>query len=123
MKGRGLWVLITAMLVLPVSVTQAEDPPVLTETQTLKAENLRLKFALLQQQQQQLQEAAQKLEAERVTLESEFRVTLRALPTQTFNWQTLRFDGTRTADAKPVNTPPTGASAQPSAEKPPRSQP
>lgn len=107
--------LTTAALTMVEAQAQTPAPPApaaLSEVDRLKAENLRLRFALLQQQEQQLREAAQKLEAERVTLEAAFRTALRAAPDATFNWQTLQFDGTATAAAPPPRGPgPSGAPA------------
>jgi len=103
----------------------AQSQPALSETDTLRAENLRLRFALLQQQEAMLRTEAQKLETERVAFEALFRQTLNALPGQTFNWQTLRFDGPPTGAASPTPSgAATGAPAPKSGGKPPeRRQP
>jgi methionine-rich copper-binding protein CopC len=86
---------------------------VLTEVQRLKAENLRLRFALLQQQQRDIEQAGTKLQEEAKTLEVEFRQTLKPSPEQTFNWTTLAFDG------KPTAASTNGAAPSSTAAKPP----
>lgn len=83
------WVLVGA----PVAGQPPPPPPAaLTEVQRLKADNLRLRYALLTAQQQALQEQATKLELERRALEDDFRTTLRPPAAAIFNWQTLGFD-------------------------------
>lgn len=73
--------------------------PALSEVQKLKGENLRLKFALLQSQKQELDQAIQKVQEEAKALEEDFRATLKPSPEQTLNWQTLTFVGPPTVAA------------------------
>lgn len=78
----------------------------LSEVQRLRAENLRLRFALWQQQRETIEREGTRLQDEAKTIEAEFRKTLGALPAQTFNWTTLSFDGVApTGGAAPSSSP------------------
>lgn len=110
-----------AVAPLPAQAPPAAAPA-LSETQRLKAENLRLRFVLLQQEEQRLREAVARLEEERVALEAAFRQTLKASPGQTFNWQTLSFDSAPTGAASspiPTGATPAAAPAPTNGAKPP----
>lgn len=86
--------------------------PALSEVQRLRADNLKLRVALLQAQQRELAQAAEALERERLTLEAEFRAVLTPPDGSTFNWQTLSFDS-----PPPAVPATTGAAAPKSDDK------
>lgn len=87
-----------AVAPLPAQAPPA-TAPVLTEMQRLKADNLKLRYALLQAQQREVQQLAETLERERTMLEGEFRQTLQPPAGSAFNWTTYSFDKPPTADA------------------------
>jgi hypothetical protein len=73
---------------------------ILSEVQKLKAENLKLRYALAEQQRASLQRELQGIEQDRRRLEAEFRAALGATPDQSFDWTTLVF-----LPAAPPETP------------------
>lgn len=94
--------LIAVLLLLSVGLAgQAK----LSEVETLKAENLKLKAQLVELQralaQAQLDQSTRELNEQRAQLETAFRVTLQAPADAVFNWQTLTFEA-----PKPPAEPP-----------------
>lgn len=95
--GLILALVIAAVLFAVEAFGQPAAPPVqpatvLTEVQRLKAENLRLRFALVEQQRRDLEQAVQKLQEEARQMESDLRVALKPAEGATWNWGTLVFD-------------------------------
>lgn len=84
--------LVVLLSLAPVAGWAQSPPATLTDVQRLRAENLRLRLVILQQQQQALQESARRLDDERRGLEAEFRAALQPPATHVFNWLTLSFD-------------------------------
>ena len=88
-------------MLLLASLAGAQTPPapptgpVLSQVDTLKAENLRLKAQLLELQrglaQCQLDTGTAALNSERTKLEAEFRLVLKPKDGETFDWTTLTF--------------------------------
>jgi hypothetical protein len=87
--------------------------PALSETQRLKADNLKLRFALLQAQQRELQQAADALDRDRAALEAEFRQTLQPPAGSAFNWNTYSFDRAPTDGAATGAPAPTNGDRKP----------
>lgn len=77
------------------NVPASSAAPQLTEIQKLRAENLQLKVAVTQLRlalaQREAETAAAQLDQQRLALEQEFRRTLKAGPSDTFDWQKLIF--------------------------------
>lgn len=84
---RAALVLLVLVLALPVGASGT-----LSETERLRADNLKLRIALLNAQQRELQQAAEALERERIELEAAFRLSLKADPNMVFNWNTYTFE-------------------------------
>lgn len=87
---------LSALLLLCLTgVGIAQDAPVLSEVQRLKAENFQLTIevaqlkATLAERENRL--LSIDLSLRQTALVDEFRATLKAAPTATFNWSTLTF--------------------------------
>lgn len=101
-----------AVAPLPAQAPPA-TAPALSETQRLKADNLKLRFALLQAQQRELQQAADALDRDRAALEAEFRQTLQPPAGSAFNWNTYSFDRAPTDGAATGAPAPTNGDRKP----------
>jgi hypothetical protein len=84
--------LLVWLVLAGVAVASAQS---LSEVDTLKAENLKLKAQVLELQralaQAQLDAGTAALNTERTLLETQFRAVLKPQDGEVFDWQTLRF--------------------------------
>ena len=89
-------IVLTALLVAILVAISLAGAQTLSEVDTLKAENLKLKAQLLELQrglaQCQLDTGTAALNTERTKLEAEFRAVLKPQDGETFNWTSLKFE-------------------------------